>query len=128
MSCLIIKLILNSGRYVPFGACQKSQSRVTAASATTYLACYCYIKRSTSDLSLLVSTHRNCFMVFVQFRGRLVQQYRACVIDSLGRVLYHCTMCTRHPDLVFSVYFAIPIFHILILDICLSPLIFNHNS
>ena len=24
------------------------------------------------------------FMVIVQFRGRLVRQYRACVIDSLG--------------------------------------------
>ena len=55
-------------------------------------------------------------MVIVQFRGRLVRQYRACVIDSLGLgitcVLYHCTMCTRHPDLVS---FAIPIFHIIIL-------------
>ena len=39
-------------------------------------------------------------MVIVQFRCRLVRQYRACVIDSLGLgiicVLYHCTMCTRH--------------------------------
>ena len=44
------------------------------------------------------------FMVIVQFRGRLMRQYRACVIDSLGLgitcVLYHCTMCTRYPDLV----------------------------
>ena len=44
------------------------------------------------------------FMVIVQFRGRLVRQYRACVIDSLGLgitcVLYHCIVCTRHPDLV----------------------------
>ena len=24
------------------------------------------------------------FMVIVQFRGRLVRQYRACVVDSLG--------------------------------------------
>ena len=34
-------------------------------------------------------------MVIVQFRGRLVQQYRACVVYSLGlgiRVLYHCTV------------------------------------
>ena len=79
------------------------------------------------------------FVVIVQFRGRLVRQYRACVVDSLGLgftcVLYHCTardreqvsnypalssragftspctMCTRHPDLVS---FAIPIFHIII--------------
>ena len=44
-------------------------------------------------------------MVIVLFRGRLVRQYRACVVDSLRLgiiitcVLYHCTMCTRHPDL-----------------------------
>ena len=42
--------------------------------------------------------------VIVQFRGRLVRQYRACVVDSLGLgitwVLYHSTMYTRHPDLV----------------------------
>ena len=32
------------------------------------------------------------------------------------RVLYHCTMCTRHSDLVslgFYGFYAIPIFHIL---------------
>ena len=50
------------------------------------------------------------FMVIVQFRGRLVRQYRACVVDSLGLgitcVLYHSTMHTRHLDLVS---FAIPI-------------------
>ena len=55
------------------------------------------------------------FMVIVQFGGHLVRQYMACVVDSHGLgitcVLYHCTMCTRHPDLVS---FAIPIFHIII--------------
>ena len=44
-------------------------------------------------------------MVIVQFRGRLVRQYRACVVDSLGLgitcVLYHCTMCTRLSPLLF---------------------------
>ena len=34
------------------------------------------------------------FVVIVQFHGSLVQQYRACVVDSLGLgitcVLYHC--------------------------------------
>ena len=58
------------------------------------------------------------FMVIVQFRGRLVRQYRACVVDSLGLgitcVLYHCTMCTRHPDLVSFAFYVIPIFHIII--------------
>ena len=53
------------------------------------------------------------FMVIVQFRGRLVRQYRPCVVDSLGLgitcALYHCTMCTRHPDLVFFAFCAIPI-------------------
>ena len=67
-------------------------------------------------------------MVIVQFHGRLVRQYRACVVDSLGLgitcVLYHCTMCTRHPDLVSFTFYAIPIFHIIIL-IYLSPLIFK---
>ena len=32
-----------------------------------------------------------------------LRQYRACVVDSLGLgitcVLYHSTMCTRHPDI-----------------------------
>ena len=55
-------------------------------------------------------------MVTVQFRGRLVQQYRACVVESPGLgitcVLYHCTMCTRHPDLVSFAFCAIPIFYI----------------
>ena len=55
------------------------------------------------------------FMVIMQFHGRLVRQYRACVVDSLGLgitcVLYHSTLCTRYPDLVS---FAIPISHIII--------------
>ena len=58
------------------------------------------------------------FMVIVQFRGRLVQQYRACVVDSLGLgitcVLYHSTMHPMHPDLVSFAFYAIPIFHIII--------------
>ena len=32
-------------------------------------------------------------MVIVQFRGRFVRQYRACVVDSLGfgiTCFYHC--------------------------------------
>ena len=57
-------------------------------------------------------------MVIVQFRGRLVRQYRACVVDSLGLgitcVLYHSSMCTRHPNLASSAFYAIPIFHIII--------------
>ena len=68
------------------------------------------------------------FTVILQFRGRLVRQYRACVVDSLGLgitcVLHHCTMCTRHPDLVSFTFYAIPIFHIRIF-IMLSPLIFK---
>ena len=58
------------------------------------------------------------FMVIVQFHGRFVRQYRACVIDSLGLgitcALYHSTMCMRHPDLVSFAFYAIPIFHIII--------------
>ena len=70
-------------------------------------------------------------MVIVQFRGRLVRQYRACVVDCLGLgitcVLYHSTMCTRHPDLVSFAFYAIPIFHIIFEEflIYLSPLIFK---
>ena len=47
-----------------------------------------------------------------------LRQYRACVIDSLGLgitcVLY---LSTRHPDLVSCAFYAIPIFHIIILRI-----------
>ena len=60
-------------------------------------------------------------MVIMQFRGRLVRQYRACVVDSLGLgitcVLYHSSMCTRHPNLVSSAFYAIPIFHIIIFNL-----------
>ena len=38
-------------------------------------------------------------MVIVQFRGRLVQQYRACVVDSLGLgityVSYITVLCVQ---------------------------------
>ena len=47
-----------------------------------------------------------------------LRQYMACVVDSLGLgitcVLYHSTMCTRHPDLVSFAFYTIPIFHIII--------------
>ena len=48
-------------------------------------------------------------MVIVQFRGRLVRQYRACVVDSLGLGIT-CLICKRHPDLVCLDFYAIPIF------------------
>ena len=58
------------------------------------------------------------FMVIVQFRGRLVRQYRACVVDSLGLgitcVLYHSTLRTRHTYIVSFSFYAIPIFYIII--------------
>ena len=64
------------------------------------------------------------FTVIVQFCGRLVRQYRACVVDSLGLgitcVLHHCTVCTRHPDLVSFTFYAIPIFHIRIFNLLVS--------
>ena len=42
-------------------------------------------------------------MVIVQFCGRLVQKYRACVVDYLGLgitclIITVYTMCTRYPD------------------------------
>ena len=57
-------------------------------------------------------------MVIVQFCGRLVRQYKVCVVDSLGLgimcliSLYY--VYTRHPNLVSSAFYAIPIFHIII--------------
>ena len=55
-----------------------------------------------------------------------LRQYRACVVDSLGVgitcVLYHCTMCTRHPDLVsfafmsslYSTFYFEGVLHLLV--------------
>ena len=47
-----------------------------------------------------------------------LRQYRACVVDSLGVgitcALYHSSMCTRHPNLVSSAFYAIPVLHIII--------------
>ena len=57
-------------------------------------------------------------MVIVQFRGRLVQQYRDCVVDYLWLgitcLISLYTLCTRHPDLVSFAFNAITIFHIII--------------
>ena len=79
------------------------------------------IKHATNVLliSLFSFLHTGtAFMVIVQFRGRLVRQYRACVVDSLGLgitcVLYHSTMCTRHPNLASFAFYAIPTFQIII--------------
>ena len=78
-------------------------------------------------IPLLFPTNGNCGDCKVSspnINDRLMRQYRACVIDSLGLgitcILYRCNVCTRHPDLVFAFY-AIPIFYI----IYLSPLIFK---
>ena len=66
----------------------------------------------------LFSFLHTALMVIVQFRGCFVRQYRACVVDSLGLgitcVLYHSSMCTRHPDLVSFAFYAIPIFRVII--------------
>ena len=59
------------------------------------------------------------FMVIVQFIGLV----SLILLGWELRVLYHCTMCTRYPDLV-SLFYAIPIFHILYIYY-LSPLIFK---
>ena len=52
-------------------------------------------------------------MVIVQFCGRLVRQYRACVVDSLGLGITCLIHSTMHPDLVSFAFYAIPIFHII---------------
>ena len=70
-------------------------------------------------------------MVIVQFRGRLVRQYRACVVDSLGLgitcVLYQCTMCTGIPILSPSLFMPSLYSTLKFEDflIYLSPLIFK---
>ena len=67
-----------------------------------------------SIFSFLHTLTETDFMVIVQFCGRLVRQYRACVVDSLGLgitmscVLYHSTVCTRHPNLVSFAFYATP--------------------
>ena len=51
-------------------------------------------------------------MVIVEFRGRLCNDIGLVSLILLGwelRVLYHCTMCTRHPDLVSLDFYPIPI-------------------
>ena len=35
------------------------------------------------------------FMVIVQFHGRLVRQYRACVVDSLGLGITCLVLCVK---------------------------------
>ena len=64
-----------------------------------------------------------------------LRQYRACVVDSLGLgitcVLYHSTMCTRHPDLVSFAFYAFPIFHIIIFNLLVareSPVLSQTSS
>ena len=65
----------------------------------------------------------------MQFRGSFGATIGLVSLILLGCELNHCTMCTRHPDLVFIDFYAVPIFHILVdFYICSSPLIFNHNS
>ena len=57
------------------------------------------------------------FMVIAQFRDRLVQQYRAWVVDSLGLgitcliSLYYVYKASQSYLLCF---YAIPIFHIIV--------------
>ena len=60
----------------------------------------------------LTSTHKaHVFQLHVHHSLSCVplRQYRACVVDSLGLgitcVLYHCTICTRHPDLVSFIFY-----------------------
>ena len=75
----------------------------------------CRNEKRSSRLGIQVSLAIYVFLLLWSVCGRLVRQYRACVVDSLGLgitcVLCHCTVCTRHPDLVS---FAIPIFRIII--------------
>ena len=81
-----------------------SQSRVTAASTTAQLSCL------LNDLPGLTSCRcNNIGLVSLIFLGWEL------------RVLYHCTMCTRHPDLVSLDFYAIPIFPLIYLKLFLRP-------
>ena len=63
------------------------------------------------DLSLLISTRLCSFLVvWCDNIGLVSLILSGCEV----RVLYHCTMCTRHLDLVSLDLYAIPIFPILI--------------
>ena len=69
-------------------------------------------------------------MVIVQFRGRLVQQYRACVIDSLGLgSTCHITVLCVQGILSLSLLIFMPSLysHSNLKNFCiyLSPLIFK---
>ena len=63
-----------------------------------------------------------------EVNGRVMRQYRACVIDILGvGIMYVCyiivlAMCRIHPDLVSFAFSAIPIFYILIFNLFVSSL------
>ena len=50
-------------------------------------------------------------MVTVLFRGSFGATIQGLCSLGLGIVLYHCKMCTRHPDLVSLDLHAIPIFN-----------------
>ena len=57
-------------------------------------------------------------MVIVQFRGRLVRQYRACVVDSLGLgITSYITVLSVQGIPILSPLLAIPIFHIIIFNV-----------
>ena len=68
-------------------------------------------------------------MVIVQFHGRLVRQYRACVVDSLGLgitcliSLYYVYKASRSCLLHFLCHPYIP--HYNLKNFYLSPLIFK---
>ena len=71
-----------------------------------------FVNAPKCDLSLLISTHRNCFYgdcaVSWSFGATIIIGLLSLIL--LGwelRVLYHCIMCTRHPDLV-SLDFLMP--------------------
>ena len=47
------------------------------------------------------------FFCYLFYLASMLYTYFSCV-------LYHSSMCTRHPNLVSSAFYAIPIFHIII--------------
>ena len=71
-------------------------------------------------------------MVIVQFRGRLVRQYRACVVDSLelGITCVFTVLCVQGISILSPLHFMPSLYSTFLFEeflIYLSPLIFNHN-
>ena len=60
----------------------------------------------------------SCFFLLRGIAGYLIKLVSLILLGWELRVLYHCTVCTRYPDLSLDVY-AIPIFYITLYTVLL---------